>query len=299
MPLAMVGRPKDAVIVVPRASQWQAGVARFLAGLGADGDRVARHLALLEDRAAGRLPWAEILADRFLPNGRPMPASRAYAEMLVTEDVLPLYDTGAFPVTIDLHNPQNEAGSPAFDPELLELAIVADVGAFGDIGPDSRFDQAAGLEAVLAQRASHGEILGDLVTAFVEATDADFAYADVGATGWRVDAATSATSVVHTAPAGTGPWDYLWSITAWGPRRLSPDLRDRLDRLTLGDDILAKVDRFIRPHVRLDRRTLATGARFLQYRFLFGSEGRSDRADLDTPLAGALGLRSTNLLFRG
>jgi hypothetical protein len=61
---------------------------------------------------------------------------------------------------------------------------------------------------------------------------------------------------------------------------------------------LAKVDRYERPHVRLDRRRLAYGGYFLQYRFLLGTEGRGERAIIDTPLARQLGLRSTNLLFR-
>ena len=41
---------------------------------------------------------------------------------------------------------------------------------------------------------------------------------------------------------------------------------------------MAKVDRYERPHVRLDRRRLAYGGYFLQYRFLLGTEGRGERA---------------------
>jgi hypothetical protein len=48
----------------------------------------------------------------------------------------------------------------------------------------------------------------------------------------------------------------------------------------------------------VERRRLASGALFLQYRFLFGSESRGERAAVDTPLARQAGLRSTNLLFR-
>jgi hypothetical protein len=50
--------------------------------------------------------------------------------------------------------------------------------------------------------------------------------------------------------------------------------------------------------VHLEQRRLAYGGRMLQYRFLFGSELRNERAHIDTPLAEQLGLRSTNLQFR-
>jgi hypothetical protein len=104
--------------------------------------------------------------------------------------------------------------------------------------------------------------------------------------------------VVHTAPAGTRPRDYLWSISAWAPDLLVGGLEARLERLALTEAMLARIDPTHRPHYRVERRRLASGALFLQYRFLFGSESRGERAAVDTPLARQAGLRSTNLLFR-
>jgi hypothetical protein len=298
MPLALIGRPKDAVVAVPAGRAWRDGVVRFLASLTSDERRIARHLALLEDRLAGRLDWREILADARLEDGRPKPASRRYAEMLVEEERLPLYDAGPLRFSLDLHNPGNEAGVTGYEPDLLEIAIVADVRYFSAIAPGSVFDMAAGFETVFRQRAASGAMLGELVARLVEAMDAAFAYADIGSTGWVVATATKPDVVVHPAPPFVRPRDFLWSINAWGPAALDPKLEARLAGLTITDAMLARVDPYARPHVRLDRRRLSTGALFLQYRFLFGSESRGERAALDSPLARQAGLRSTHLLFR-
>ena len=169
MPLAMSGRTKDAVVVVPAEADWRSGVRQFLRWLGGDPDRITRHLDLLDERAAGRRPWAATLDGRTLPNGRPMPPGRAYAEMLVEEGLLPLYDAGGFTVSVDLHNPGNEAGVDGYDPSLLELAIVADVGAFAAGVPGSSFDPAGTIEAITGQRAERGAALGRLVAALAEA----------------------------------------------------------------------------------------------------------------------------------
>jgi hypothetical protein len=85
---------KDAVIVAAADADWRGGVERFLRELGGDPAKIGRHLELLGERAAGHRPWGNELADRLLANGRPMPPARAYAEMLVTESILPLYDAG-------------------------------------------------------------------------------------------------------------------------------------------------------------------------------------------------------------
>lgn len=298
MPLAMPGRTKDAVVVVPCEADWRAGVGQFLRGLGGDPARIARHLNLLDERAAGRRPWAAELAGRTLPNGRPLPLGRAYAELLAEDGLLPLYDAGGFPVSVDLHNPHNEAGVDGYDPSLLELAIVADTGAFTAGVPGSSFDPAEPVETITARRAERGAALGRLVAALAEAVEARFAYADVGSTGWRVAAASNPTSVVHPSTVALGPWDFLWSITAWGPDLVPAGWWDRLGSLALGPELMAKVDPYERPHVRLERRRLAHGGYFLQYRFLLGTERRGERAILDTPLARQLGLRSTNLQLR-
>lgn len=294
MPLALPGRTKDAVIVVPQSVDWRPGVAAFLRGLGGDAERVERHLALLDERAAGRRPWLRELAGRTLPNGRPMPPGRAYAELLVAESALPLYDAGGFLVSLDLHNPSNEAGVSWYDPTLVELVLVADQSAF----TGESFGPAGGVEQTLARRAERGARLGELVAALAEQVQARFAYADVGTTGGVVTSATSSTSVVHPAKGPVRPEDFLWSITLWGPELLDPAFEARLAALSIPDAMLGKIDPYLRPHVRLERRRLAYGALMLQYRFLFASEHRGERAHLDSLLAERLGLRSTNLQYR-
>lgn len=294
MPLALPGRTKDAVIVVAASADWRTGVAAFLQGLGGDAERVGRHLALLDERAAGRRPWLRELAGRTLPNGRPMPPGRAYAELLVAESALPLYDAGGFLVSLDLHNPGNEAGVSWHDPAMVELALVADQSAF----TGEPLDSAGGVEQTLARRAERGARVGELVATLAEQVQARFAYADVGTTGGVVTSATSSTSVVHPAEGPLRPEDFLWSITLWGPELLDPAFEARLEALSIPDAMLAQIDPYIRPHVRLERRRLAYGARMLQFRFLFGSEQRGERAHLDSPLAERLRLWSTNLQYR-
>jgi len=290
MPLAIPGRTKDAVVVVAADSEWRVGVEAFLREVGADDDRARYHLNVLDQRAAGRMSWKSQFADRTLSNGRPMPASRAYAQSLVTEGTLPLYDAGGWLFSVDLHNPGNEAAVPWYDEDVVELAIVADVGVF--MGP--AYD-GGGADAAMADRAVHGVRLGELVAALTQHTEALFAYADVGSTGGLVTAASKQTSVVHPAPDLLTPPDFLWSITAWGPGMLDEDLVSRLDRLQLESAHLSRLDPHMRPHVRLEQRKLEYGGRMLQYRFIFGSELRNERAHVDTPLAEQLGLRSTNL----
>ena len=41
---------------------------------------------------------------------------------------LPLYDVGSLRLSLDLHNPGNEAGIADYDVKQIELALVADVG---------------------------------------------------------------------------------------------------------------------------------------------------------------------------
>lgn len=289
----MPGRTKDAVVVVTADSDWRSGVEAFLRDLGADEERAAYHLSVLDQRAAGRISWMSQFADRTLPSGRPMPPGRAYAEMLVEEATLPLYDAGGWLFSLDLHNPGNEAGVAWYDESVVELAIVADVGAFMGAAYDG-----GGADAAMADRAVRGARLGELVANLAQRVGAAFAYVDVGSTGGLVTSASRPASVVHPGPDTLRPSDFLWSITVWGPELLSEDLTTRLDRLRLDPARLAKVDSFVRPHIRLEQRTLGYGGRQLQYRFLFGSELRNERALVDTPLAEGLHLRSTNLQHR-
>ena len=132
MPLAIPGRTKDAVVVVAADSDWRAGVETFLRGVGADDDRARYHLNVLDQRAAGRMSWKSQFADRTLSNGRPMPASRAYAESLVKEGMLPLYDAGGWLFSIDLHNPDNEAGVAWYDDAVVELEPLLEEDTMGD-----------------------------------------------------------------------------------------------------------------------------------------------------------------------
>lgn len=294
MPLALQGRTKDAVVMVPRDVDWRAGVSGFLEGLGADAIRIERHLSLLEERVSGRRPWTAELTGRTLPNGRPMPPGRAYAEMLVTESVLPLYDGGGFLVSLDLHNPANEAAAAWFDHSILEFAIVADVGPFTGEDVDAGID----VEQRLAIRAARGARLGQLVALLMEHLRAFFAYADVGSSGHRVASAADPAVVLHASKGPLHPTDFLWSITAWGPELVDAEFEARLAALSLDEGQLARIDTFIRPHIRLERQRLSSGGKLLQYRFIFGSESRGERAHLDTPLAERLGLRSTDLRYR-
>ena len=298
MPLALVGRMKDAVVSVRADSQWSEGVAAFLGSLTDDPAKVARHIEFLGKRAAGRLPWSQVLVGATLPNGRPMPPSRRYASMLVEEELLPLYGLGGLRFSLDLHNPGNEAGVPGFDPEVVELAIIADTGYFTNTVPGSSFDPTLPPDEVTRQRAANGALLGDLVARLVDATRADFGYADIQATGWRAAAAVTPERVAHPAPPGTGPWEFLWSITVWGPDRIDDGLAARIGSLEITERMRADMDPSERDHYRIERRRLSSGALFLQYRFLFGSELRGTRAACDTPLAQQAGLRSTNLPLR-
>lgn len=297
MPLALVGRIKDAVVSVPRDADWRAGVERFLSTLTDDVERVASHLAVLEERFAGGLRWKEVFADATLPDGRPMPPSRRYAEQLVTEDRLPLYEEDSLRFSLDLHNPGNEAGVASYDDSTVDIAIVADIGYFAP-APGSIYTPTMGFEEQARLRAAQGATLGRLVARLFEATGATFAYADIGATGWVVPTAKRPDSVVHPAPDGVGPTDFLWSISVWSPDSLHDSLAERLQALTITDDMLAGIDRFFRSHYRIERNRLPGGALFLQYRWLFGSELRGERARIDTPLARQARLRSTRLLFR-
>lgn len=124
MPLVLVGRTKDAVVSAPAAVRWEDGVVQYLRGLTDDEAKIERHLDLLQQRAAGQLPWRDVLIDGVLPNGRPMPPSRRYAEMLVNEERLPLYEADGLRFSLDLHNPGNEAEARGYEPEQLEFAIV-------------------------------------------------------------------------------------------------------------------------------------------------------------------------------
>lgn len=297
MPLALIGRTKDAVVSVPADADWREGVQRFLLTLTDDRARIERHLAVLEDRRDGRLPWQDVLGGSLLPNGRPMPPSRRYAEMLVTEERLPLYDEGLLRFSLDLHNPGNEAGVAMSGNSCLDLALVADVGYFAP-APGSIYPPRMDFQEQARLRATQGAALGRLVARLFEATHATFAYADIGATGWVVPTSKHPDAVVHPAPEAVGPMDFLWSINVWSADALSDPLERRLESLSLTDEMLARVDATFRPHYRIERTRLSGGALFLQYRFLFGSEMRGERARVDTPLAQQAGLRSTNLLFR-
>lgn len=68
--------------------------------------------------------------------------------------------------------------------------------------------------------------------------------------------------------------DFLWSINVWSPDSLSDSFERRLESLSLTDQMLVRVDATVRPHYRIERTRLPSGALFLQYRLLFGAELR-------------------------
>lgn len=291
MPLTLVGRTKDAVVSVPAAARWQDGVGRFLRGLTDDEGKIGRHLDLLQQRVAGELSWHEVLTDRVLPNGRPMPPSRRYAEMLVNEEQLPLYEASGLRFSLDLHNPGNEAQAQGYDSEQLELAIVADVDYFAQGGPPGETSNLPHEERA-ARRVATGRVLGDQLARLMESTAGVFAYADIAATLWPGNA--SGRWLRKRDPATLRPWDFLWSITIWSPSLLTAEDRETgLSRIALTEDILAGVDRFERPYVEFISRRLANDELFLQYRQLLGVEHRGSRSALDTPLSQQAGLLST------
>jgi hypothetical protein len=110
---------------------------------------------------------------------------------------------------------------------------------------------------------------------------------------------TSAASVRNPAPAGLPYWAYLWPLAYWSPELLSERLEARLTTLALSPDQIAAIDPFERTGIRPTWRRLATGGLLVQYRFIFGTEGRASRARVDTPLARQAALRTTNALWRG
>jgi hypothetical protein len=203
------------------------------------------------------------LAGETLPSGQPMPPVRRYAEMLVREDRLPLYNVGSLKFSLDLHNPRNEAAVPAYTEDPVDIAIVADRGYFTPNVPNAAISASLPRDEQLQLQEANGRLLGELVAALAEATSARFAYADIQATGWVVKAATDSRFVVHPAPTRVKPWDYLWSINAWGPELLDQAFAERIRRLEMTDEIAAGIDPFERRHYRLERRMLANGALFL------------------------------------
>ncbi|MCU0834758.1 MAG: hypothetical protein MUC77_10050 [Chromatiaceae bacterium] len=85
----------------------------------------------------------------------------------------------------------------------------------------------------------------------------------------------------------------------WGPELLDPAFASRLDAVPIEDARLDRIDGYLRPYLRIAERRLNYGGRMLQFRLLFGSEQRNERAYLDSPLAQRVGLRTTNLQYRG
>lgn len=105
-------------------------------------------------------------------------------------------------------------------------------------------------------------------------------------------------SIVRPAPPGVRPQDFRWSISIWHSDLLHGRLGDRLERLSISDSMLKRIDPVHRQCYQIERYRLASGALYLQYRILRGSKDRGEGAAIDTLLTKLAGLRSTNLLFR-
>jgi len=286
----------NVIFFVDLAAPWRERLRAALLAVTSPGEtaQVDAHLNVLERRFAGELDWT-----RELPP-YPHPA-RAYVEMLKDGGLLPIYRYGPLQFTVDLLNPQNEAEDPSFDPAHLAIELVMPRQEVYPLPqgrmPDGRvIDPSSpsgyGLMAEL------GAALGELTGCWAEVLKPYFAFADMQYQSRFLNTATNPRSVSHPAPPGTRYWDYLWSLSYWSPELLTPRLSARLQQLTITPQMRARFDRFWSASIRPTWRQLATGGLLVQYRFVFGTEGRADRTAVDTPLAKQAGLRTTKLTYR-
>jgi hypothetical protein len=123
------------------------GVATSLHELTPDEATIRRQLELLDARAEGPLRWLDVFDDAKLPDGRPMPLGRRYAEMLVYAERLPLYDVRNLRIA-------------NYDPAFVEICQVADVSYFTGAIPGSFVDPWLSSEERGRIRAEGGRVLG-------------------------------------------------------------------------------------------------------------------------------------------
>jgi hypothetical protein len=292
-----LGLVVNTVFLVRAAGPWRERLAEALqrSSAASDHEKIPAHLALIERRLAGELDWERALG------GGPA-ASRAYTAMLKQEGGLPLYHDPPLVFSADLFNPNDEGNDPAHYPDLIaiELLIHRDFlnpWLSGRLHDGTPIDY--GSPACYGRMVAYGERFGRLVETWAETLAPVFAFADIQNTGAFMRTRTSPASVRNPAPAGTPYWAYLWPLTYWSPELLNERLEARLTVLALSPDQLAAIDPFERTGIRPTWRRLATGGLLVQYRFIFGTEGRASRTRVDTPLARQAGLRTTSALWRG
>jgi hypothetical protein len=289
----------NTLFFVPAKSPWPERLGQALSASSQEdvSDKVERHLDLLERRRAGQLDWRPALIE-----AGPNKQARAYSAMLKEEKLLPLYSYGPLTFTVDLFNPTNEGQDPAYDPdlEIIELMVHRDVinpwrtGHF----PDGSKINHASIEDY-RRLTTYGVALGDLATRWAEILDPLFAFSEGLQYHARwMDRVLSSTSVKNAVPPETKYWDYLWPLAYWSKDLLDEKLAERLKRLRLTEQQMQAIDSFERLGINPTWQELATGGLLVQYRFIFGSEGRGSRAKVETPLAQQAGLRTINLLYR-
>ena len=290
----------NAVWFVSRDAPWPARLAALWRELGAPGAAIDAGLDLLARRAAGELDWNRELAGGLLPNGRPCPPVRRYADLLASDPsaplptVLPLVHVPPLVVAFDVWGPGERAGeSGALGLEMLVHrdairpwragAVLAD-GTLIDVSRPDHY----------ARLARYGDAFADLMARGCEALRPAFALADGLQPVGDFLGRARPERVRHPAPEGARLADYAWALAYWAPQRLDEGLAVRLAGLRLPERPASAWPDGVEPSVR----TLATGGIFLRVRRILGGETRGDRSAVETPLAERLGLRSNHLLHR-
>lgn len=295
MPLDMHVNAVNAVLFVPMDSPWLERVGAFMRAVGADAATAAAWTEVLARRAGGQLDWGVELAGGTLPDGRPMPATRRYNDALLSPvpDPLPLFSWPPLSFAVDVWGPGERAGEPGtIGLELLVHRQVVHPWRAGAVLHDGTVVDLRNPEH-FERLAQYGDAFADLMLWACELFEPVYALSDGMQPIGDFLAKAKPGRVRHPAPSGARLADYAWALTYWSPERVDDDLRGRLERLELPERRKLWPD-----GVELEVRKLPGGGMFLRARRILGSEGRSDRANVETPLASQLKLRSNNLIFR-
>ena len=290
----------NAVWFVPVDAPWQARLRDLWREHGVADADADGWIATLERRAAGALNWTDALAGGVLPNGRPCPPVRRYQDHLAgrpaeaSATTLPLLHAPPLTVGFDVWGPGERAGEP--DTLGLEMLVHRDVirpWRAGAVLADGTVVE-VGRPDHYARLAAYGDAFADLMARGCEMLEPVFALSDGLQPIGDFLAKARPENVRHAAPPDARLADYAWALAYWAPERVDGALRERLGRLRLPE----RKAPLWPDGAELAVRTLATGGAFLRARRILGSEGRSDRAAVETPLAKGLGLRSNHLLYR-
>lgn len=273
----------NAVLFVARDAPWHARSAAWLARHAEDPAGLDAWLALLQRRAEGVHAWDRALAGATLPGGRPMPPVRRYNDALAglgTPDAAPLLACrrAGLRFVFDVWGPGEAGGEPG----TIGLELLVHRAALQPPeapGPDP--------EGFTARRIALGDAFAALMAEACETLAPRYAASDgmqpIGDLATRADGAA--------APLAA----YAWALAYWAPERVDAAFGARLGRLTTPP---APSSPTFPDGVDVAVRTLTTGGPFLRARRILGAELRGSRARLETPLARALGLRSTATVFR-